>query len=81
MSEPVAKQQAEIIKLQKDVETIRDNHLTHIHDCIHRVEGEMKENRKFFIERMDKLDNKIFWIMGFSVTTMLSVIVAMFGTS
>ena len=41
----------------------------------------MKENRKFFIERMDKLDNKIFWIMGFSVTTMLSVIVAMFGTS
>lgn len=81
MSEPATKQQAEIIKLQKDVETIRDNHLVHIHDCIHRVEGEMKENRRFFIERMDKLDNKIFWIMGFSVTTMLSVMVAMFGTS
>ena len=75
------KNEAEIIRLQKDVETIRDNHIVHIHDCIHRVEDVMKENKAFFIERMDKLDSKIFWIMGFSVTTMLSVIVALFGIS
>ena len=55
----MAEQQAEIIKLQKDVETIRDNHLAHMAQDIDELKLGLKDNRNFFIDRLDKNDNKI----------------------
>ena len=72
--------QAEIIKLQKDVEVIRDNHLAHMADDIDELKKDISENRKFFVERMDKLDNRIWWIMGFTVTTLVTVVISVIGT-
>lgn len=72
--------QAEIIKLQKDVEVIRDNHLAHMADDIDGLKKDISENRKFFVERMDKLDNRIWWIMGFTVTTLVTVVISVIGT-
>ena len=74
------KHQAEIIKLQKDVEVIRDNHLAHMADDIDELKKDISENRKFFVERMDKLDNRIWWIMGFTVTTLVTVVISVIGT-
>lgn len=62
--------------LHAEIDRIKENHLVHIHDCIHRIEGEVKDNRKMFTERMDRLDNRIWWIMGFTVTTLVTVLVA-----
>ena len=72
--------QAEIIKLQKDVEVIKDNHLAHMADDIDELKKDISENRKFFVERMDKLDNRIWWIMGFTVTTLVTVVISVVGT-
>ena len=83
------KTKAEIVKmpssrvttreLHREIELIKDNHLAHIHDCIHRLEEDVKDNRKFFTQRLDRLDNRIWWILGITVTSMISVLVAQFG--
>jgi len=76
----MAEHQAEIIKLQKDVETIRDNHLAHMAQDIDELKLGLKDNRSFFIDRLDKIDTKIFWIMGFTVTTLVTVLVSVIGS-
>ena len=66
-------------ELHREIEIIKDNHLAHIHDCIHRLEEDVKDNRKFFTQRLDRLDNRIWWILGLTVTSLISVLVAQFG--
>jgi len=74
------KTKAEVIEIKdlaKEIETVKDVHLVHIHDCIHRVEDELKENKEHFNGRLDKLDNRIFWVLGLTVTTLAGVIANM----
>ncbi len=66
-------------ELHREIEIIKDNHLAHIHDCIHRLEEDVKDNRTFFTQRLDRLDNRIWWILGLTVTSVISVLVAQFG--
>ena len=65
------RKKATVADLATEIDIIKNNHLAHIHDCIHRVEEDIKDNRKTFNERMDRLDNRIWWIMGLTVTTLL----------
>lgn len=64
----------DVIKLHQETEQIKNESLTHIHDCIHRLERNIKENREFFQDRLDRLDNRIFWILGMVLTTLLTII-------
>ncbi len=61
-------------QLHAEIQVIRDNHLAHIHDCIHRLESDVRDNRKFFTNRRDRLENRIFWILGLVVTTLVSIL-------
>jgi hypothetical protein len=65
--------------LAQEIKVIKENHLTHIHDCIHRIEEEVKDQRKYFTNRLDRLDNRIWWVLGMTVTTLVSVMLAVFG--
>jgi hypothetical protein len=74
------KTKAEVIEihhLAKEIETVKDVHLAHIHECIHRVEDELKSNKEHFNGRIDKLDSRIFWVLGLTVSTLASVIANM----
>ena len=64
-------------QLHNEIKVIKENHLAHIHDCIHRLEADVKDNRKFFTERMDKLDSRIYWILGTIIATLATVIGSM----
>ena len=66
-----AKQRATVADLATEIDIIKNNHLKHIQDCIHRLEDDIRDNRKVFNERMDKLDTRIWWIMGLTVSTLL----------
>lgn len=70
---------ATVADLAAEIDVIKNNHLVHIHDCIHRLEDDVKDNRKFFTERLDRLDNRIWWILGLTVTTLVSIMVAHIG--
>ena len=64
----------DVVKLYTETEQIKSQHLTHIHDCIHRLEDNIKDNRKFFQGRLDRLDNRIFLILGMVMTTLVTIV-------
>lgn len=64
----------DVIRLHLETEQIKNESLTHIHDCIHRLEHNIKENREFFNDRLNRLDNRIFWILGMVLTTLLTIV-------
>ena len=66
-----AKQRATVGDLANEIDIIKNNHLAHMAQDIDELKDDIKENRKFFTERMDRLDTRIWWIMGLTVTTLL----------
>jgi len=65
------KQRATVADLATEIDIIKNNHLAHMAQDIDELKDDIKENRKFFTERMDRLDTRIWWIMGLTVTTLL----------
>ena len=55
----------EIAFLKRDVETIRDNHLAHMKDDIDRIE-----------RKVDKIDNRIWWVLGVLISTQVASMIA-----
>jgi len=64
-------------ELQTEIEVIKNNHLTHIMEDIDELKEDVKDNRRFFTERLDRLDNRIYWTLGVVVTTLLTFVGAL----
>lgn len=60
--------------LHIEIEQIKNNHLAHMAEDIDTLKTDIKDNRKFFQDRLDRLDNRIWWVLGLSVTTMITVV-------
>ena len=61
-------------ELHSEIEQIKSNHLTHMMEDIDDLKQSVKENRLFFTERLDRLDNRIFWILGLTISTLIAII-------
>tara|TARA_B100001057_G_scaffold57748_1_gene51177 strand:- start:3598 stop:3831 length:234 start_codon:yes stop_codon:yes gene_type:complete len=55
----------EIALLKKDVAEIKNNHLAHMKDDIDRIE-----------RKVDKIDNRIWWVLGILVSTQVASMIA-----
>ena len=55
----------EIALLKKVVAEIKDNHLAHMKDDIDRIE-----------RKVDKIDNRIWWVLGILVSTQVASMIA-----
>ena len=55
----------EIALLKKDIAEIKDNHLSHMKDDIDRIE-----------RKVDKIDNRIWWVLGILVSTQVASMIA-----
>ena len=64
-------------ELQSEIEQIKNNHLAHIMEDIDELKEDVKDNRLFFTERLDRLDNRIYWTLGIVVTTLLTFVGAL----
>ena len=64
-------------ELHKEIEQIKNNHLAHMMEDIDDLKEAVKENRDFFTERLDRLDNRIFWVLGLVVTTLITIVSVM----
>ena len=64
-------------ELQSEIEQIKNNHLAHIMEDIDELKEDVKDNRRFFTERLDRLDNRIYWTLGLVVTTLLTFVGAL----
>ena len=67
-------QQIQINDLAKDIELIKDNHLAHMAQDIDDLKIEIKDNREHFDKKLDRLDNRIWWVLGLAVSTLVSVL-------
>lgn len=66
-------------ELAKEIEIIKDNHLVHLSEDISELQQAVKENRTFFQDRLDRMDNRIWLILGATVSTLVTIIGAFFG--
>ena len=64
-------------ELAHEIDTIKNNHLAHMAQDIDELKDEVKESRQFFQQRLDRLDNKIMWILGILLTSSFAAIAAM----
>jgi polyhydroxyalkanoate synthesis regulator phasin len=55
----------EIAIIKKDIETIRDNHLHHMKEDIEKIE-----------KKVDKIDNRIWWVLGILVASTVGTLLA-----
>lgn len=61
-------------ELAKEIEIIKENHLQHIAEDIDELQEAVKENRQFFIDRLDRMDNRIWLILGATVSTLITIL-------
>lgn len=69
-------QQMQINDLHKEISLIKDNHLAHIADDIDKLAVELKDTKDTFDKRFDKLDERIWVVVGLTVTTLISIVVS-----
>lgn len=67
--------QIQLNNLANQIDVIKNNHLAHMADDIDELKEAVKENRSFFEAKFDKLDNRIWWIVGLTVTTLFAIVV------
>ena len=63
--------------LNNEIDQIKKNHLAHMAQDIDELREAVKDNRTFFQGRLDRLDNRIYMIMGGVGTTLITLLVAL----
>ncbi len=76
MPKPTAQTvQAELVQLKKE-NTKEHNALE---NKVNDLQEQIKENRTFFTQRLDRLDNRLWIIMAGTITTLVTVLASIVG--
>ena len=67
----------EIDQVKNDISVIKNNHLAHLEKSVSVLQSDVKENRKYFDSRLDKLDHKIWTLVLLTLGTLLTTIAGM----
>lgn len=60
----------EVEQVKRDINVIKDNHLAHLERSMANLEGDVKDNRKYFDIRLNNLDNKIWALVLLALSTL-----------
>ncbi len=66
---------ATVADLAAEIDVIKNNHLVHMSQDIDELKQDIKDNRSFFTERLDRLDSRIWWVLGLTVTTLIAIVI------
>jgi hypothetical protein len=69
-------QQMQINDLHKEISVIKDNHLVHIAQDIDNLDIALKETKTEINQRFDKLDERLWLVIGLVVTTLITIVLA-----
>jgi hypothetical protein len=69
-------QQMQINDLHKEISVIKDNHLVHIAQDIDNLDAALKETKTEINQRFDKLDERLWLVIGLVVTTLATIVLA-----
>lgn len=68
-------------ELHSEIEQIKNNHLAHMAEDIDELRDAVKDNRIFFQGRLDRLDNRIFWVLGLVLTTLVTLVATLISNA
>jgi len=64
-------------ELHREIEIIKNNHLAHIEQDLDSLDTAVKENRKYFETRLDRLDNRIWGLVLLTISTLGATVASM----
>jgi hypothetical protein len=64
-------------ELHSEIEQIRNHDLSHLHKCTHNLWEDVKDNRKYFESRLDRLDNRIWGLVLLTISTLGATVAGM----
>lgn len=68
--------QIQLHDLHREIDTIKNNHLHHIAMDIDNLSAELKDTKEVFDKRFDKLDERLWLVIGLVVTTLVGIVVS-----
>ena len=68
--------QIQLHDLHSEIEVIKNNHLVHIAQDIDDLSAELKDTKDAFEKRFDKLDERLWLVIGLVVTTLVGIVVS-----
>ncbi len=63
-------------KIHQEIDVIKNNHLVHIAQDIDNLDLALKETKTEIKERFDKLDERLWLVVGLVVTTLVGIVVS-----
>ena len=57
-------------ELHEEIKQVKENHQAHIHKDIDDLWVDVKDNRKYFETRLDRLDNRIWGLVLLALSTL-----------
>lgn len=71
LHEDILQNKTDIEIIRHDIDTIKTNHLHHIEKDMKEVKDDLKEHKKEVNTKIDKMDNRLWWILGILVASIL----------
>jgi hypothetical protein len=60
----------EVEQVKRDISVIKDNHLAHLERSMANLEVDVKDNRRYFDNRLNNLDSKIWALVLLALSTL-----------
>ena len=71
LHDDILKNKTDIEIIKHDIGTIKTNHLHHIEKDMNEVKNDLKDHKKEVTTKIDKMDNRLWWILGILIMTIL----------
>lgn len=68
--------QLQLQDLHHEIDIIKNNHLVHLSEDITDLSAALKETKQEVKERFDKIDERIWWVVGLTVTTLITIVIS-----
>jgi hypothetical protein len=68
--------QIQLNDLHKEIDLIKNNHLVHIAQDINQLDIALKETKTEINQRFDKIDERMWWVVGLIVTTLITIVLS-----
>lgn len=68
--------QIQLNDLHREIDVIKNNHLYHMQLSMTKLEDDLKETKTEINQRFDKLDERLWLVIGLVVTTLVGIVVS-----
>lgn len=68
--------QIQMEQLHREIQILRDNHIEHLREDVEAVKTEIHTVKTEFDKRFDRLDDRLWMLVGLTATTLITIVIA-----